>query len=237
MNAHMLFCPHPARSCGARNLWIHDRRRDRYRCTVCRRTFTPRTGTPLAHPHTPAAIVTQVVTLVSHGCPIPAIEAAFALDRRTVRCWVTAAGQHAERVHQHHVLQPRDLQHVQADEVRVRTQGGIVWMVMAVMVTTRLWLGGVVSPQRERDRTLITALLTPVQRSAQITRRLLLVTDGLQVCSTVTARVLRQPQRRGDSGRPRLRAGPGGVLVQVTKQSRPGVWQPWSKLDLRRGRR
>ncbi|MCC9077581.1 hypothetical protein FKZ61_015880 [Litorilinea aerophila] len=37
-----------------------------------------------------------------------------------------------------------DLGHVQADEIKVKTQGGSAWMAMALMVSSRLWLGGVV---------------------------------------------------------------------------------------------
>ncbi len=88
MNAQSLCCPNsacPATGHAAQgNLWIHDRRRSRYRCTVCRCTVTARTGTPLAAKHTAPEIISRVVALVSHGCPIAALEAAFDLDRRTV---------------------------------------------------------------------------------------------------------------------------------------------------------
>ena len=43
------------------------------------------------------------------------------------------------------VEQPRDLGQVQADALRIQKQGGIVWMALAVMVKTRVWLGGEVS--------------------------------------------------------------------------------------------
>ena len=96
MNAQSLFCPNSAcpatGQVGQDNLWIHDRQRGRYRCTVCRHTFTARTGTPLAHKQTAPETISRVVALVSHGCPISAIEAAFDRDRRTVRRWVTEAG-------------------------------------------------------------------------------------------------------------------------------------------------
>ena len=239
MNAQSLFCPNSA--CPATGqvaeakLSIHDRRRGRYRCTVCRRTFTARTGTPLAAKQTAPEIINRVVALVSHGCPITAIEAAFDLDRRTVRRWVTEAGNHAERIHQHHVLQPRDIQHVQADEVRVKLQGTIVWMAMAVVATTHLWLGGSVS--RQRNLALITALLTLIQRSTVVIKRLLLVTDGLRHYRTAAQRVFRQPQRRGQRGRPRLRRWPGLVLVQVVKMSQRNVWRPWSRTLIRQGKR
>ena len=41
--------------------------------------------------------------------------------------------------------------HVQADEMRVRLQQGMVWMAMALMVSARLWLGGVVGAHRDKD--------------------------------------------------------------------------------------
>ena len=76
------------------------------------------------------------------------------------------------------MFQPRDIQHVQADELRVKLQGTIVWMALAVVATTHLWMGGVVRPKR--DLALITALMTLIQRSTVAIKRLLLVTDGLR---------------------------------------------------------
>ena len=64
------------------------------------------------------------------------------LQAQTVREWVAAAGAHAEAVHHAEVVQPRDLVQVQADEIHVKTQAGVLWMAMAMMVSTRLWLGG-----------------------------------------------------------------------------------------------
>jgi hypothetical protein len=46
----------------------------------------------------------------------------------------------------------------------VKTQGGIVWMAMAVMVSTRLWLGGAISPSR--DTRLIRRLVDLVRACA-----------------------------------------------------------------------
>jgi transposase-like protein len=51
--------------------------------------------------------VTTVLTLLSHGCPTQVIVAAFGLDERTVAAWLTRAGQHCQRVHQHLVQQAR----------------------------------------------------------------------------------------------------------------------------------
>jgi len=45
--------------------------------------------------------------------------------------WQRYAGQHCEAVREHLVQQPRDLGQVQAEEIRVKMQGGIVWLAMA----------------------------------------------------------------------------------------------------------
>ena len=78
-------------------------------------------------------------------------------------------------MHEYLVEQPRDLGQVQADELRVKKQGGIVWMALAMMVKTRLWLGGEVSEQR--DMALIRRLVERVKRCAA-RRPLLVCTDG-----------------------------------------------------------
>ena len=59
------------------------------------------------------------------------------------------AGRQGQAVQECLVERPRDLGQVQADELRVKKQGGIVWMALAMMVKTRLWLGGEVSEQRD----------------------------------------------------------------------------------------
>lgn len=82
----------------------------------------------------------------------------------------------AEAVRHAEVVQPRDLVQVQADEIHVKTQAGVLWMALALMVSTRLWLGGAVSPRRDRD--LITGLVALVAACASY-GSLLFVSDGL----------------------------------------------------------
>src|SRR5947209_6108163 len=142
MNPHAVFCPNP--DCPARgridagNIWIHARTPPRYRCTACGKTFSERAGTPFYRRSTAEAIITLVVTLVAHGCPLAAIVAAFGVQRETVCAWVDAAGRQGEAVHRHLVCQPRDLGAVQADEIRVKQQGRVVWVALALQVATRL---------------------------------------------------------------------------------------------------
>lgn len=73
-------------------------------------------------------MVVQVVTLLAaYGCPIQAIVAAFGLVARTVARWQQQAVHYCQSVHKHLVLgTPQDLSQVQAHELRVRLQGGVV---------------------------------------------------------------------------------------------------------------
>lgn len=212
------FCPNidcPARGqLGEDNIRIHCHKRHRYRCTVCKKSFSARSGTIFFRRRTEEQLITQVVTLVSHGCPIPAIEAAFALQAQTVREWIDAAGAHAEAVHHSVVVQPRDLQQVQADEVHVKTQAGVLWMAMALMVSTRLWLGGAVSAHR--DRALIGRLVAIVAGCAQY-GPLLFVSDGLATYIDTVRKAFRTRQC-GTGGRPRLLIWPDLTVAQVVKQ-------------------
>lgn len=213
------FCPKascPARGqAGKGTITIHSQKDQRYRCSVCRSTFSARQGTIFYRRRTDEEVMMLVVTLVAHGCPVAAIEAALGLQGRTVRGWVEAAGQHCERVHQEQVVHPRDLGQGQADEIRAKIQGGVLWLAMAVAVPTRLWLGGVVS--RERDKQLIRHLTTLIAACAQ-PGLLLISVDGLASYVDAVCRAFRSPQPTGRVGRPCLVPWPGVVLGQVLKQ-------------------
>ena len=185
-------------------------------CQTCGRTFATTVGTPFYRLHTAADLVTLVLTLLCHGCPPQAIVAAFGLDERTVAAWLARAGRHCQHVHAHLVQQGQgDLQHVQADELWVKLVGQRVWMALALAAPTRLWLGGAISPQR--DRALITALVQQVRACA---RRLdlLVCVDGLSSYVTAFRRVFRDPVYTGRRGRPRLVLAAGFQLGQVVKQ-------------------
>ena len=199
---------------GEGNIRSHSRQRARYRCTVCSKTFSARAGTIFFLRRIDADTITRVGTLVSHGCPIPAIEAAYGIQDQTVRGWMDAAGGYCEAVHHAPVVQPRDLQQVQADEIRVTTQAGVLWVALAMMVSTRLWLGGAVSATR--DRALNGRVVALVAACAAWGPRLF-VTDGLPTYRDVVRRAFRTRQP-GTRGRPRLVGWPDLVIAQVVKQ-------------------
>ncbi len=219
MDPTQAFCPNldcPARGQrGKGNIGIHSRKERRFRCWQCGKTFAATKGTMWYRLRTTAEEVRIVITLLAHGCPLQAIVAAYGLDERTVARWLARAGSQSQAVHEYLVEQPRALGQVQADELRVKRQGGVVWMAMAMMVSTRLWLGGVVSERR--DLPLIRALLARVRRCA-LARALLFCTDGL--CSYVRAirETFREPLHTGQPGRPRWRAWKNILIAQVIKR-------------------
>ena len=138
MDPATIFCPNlacPARGqTGQGNIRIHSCKDQRFMCTECHKTFSATTGTALYRLRTSAETVSLVVTLLAHGCPLQAIVVAFGLmSGRWRRGWARA-GRQGQAVQEHLVEQPRDLGQVQADEIRVKTQGGLVWMALAMMV-------------------------------------------------------------------------------------------------------
>ena len=87
MNPQGVWCPNaacPTRGqVGAGNIGVHRLQEQRYRCTVCCKTFGARTGTLFHRRRTDEQTITQVIPLLSWGCPSVAIEHAWhpSLDR------------------------------------------------------------------------------------------------------------------------------------------------------------
>jgi transposase-like protein/IS1 family transposase len=219
MDPTTTFCPHlacPARGqSGQGNIGIHSRKDRRFMCTQCRKTFSVTQGTAFSRLRTLPETVVLVVTLLAHGCPVQAMVAAFGFDERTVADWCARSGRQGQAVQASLVEQPRDLGPVQADAIRVKKQGALVWMALAMMVQTRLWLGGEVSEQR--DMALIRRLIARVQHCAAH-RPLLVCTDGLVSYVRAIRETFREPAYTGKGGRPRLRPWRNVLLAQVVKR-------------------
>ena len=174
---------------------MHGRTRPRYQCKTCGRTFSAKAGTALEGLRKPREQIVIVMTLLAYGCPLQAIVHAFDLDERTVASWRDRAGKQCERVHQAIVEQGKlDLLHVQADEIRVKARGMIAWMGLAMMVSTRLWLAGVVS--QRRDSALADTLLQQVRRCCQKMCELLICTDGWAAYPNSIGRAFREKVKR-----------------------------------------
>ena len=166
MNLEQLFCPNidcPARGqVGQGNIGSHSQKEKRCLCKECGKSFTVTKGTLFYRLRTDPKTVMCVIVLLANGCPLQAVVKAFGFDERTVKSWWLRAGTQCAGVHNHLIGQSRlDLQQVQADEIKAKVQGGYLWLAMAIMVPTRLWLGGVISPRR--DKVLIQALANQIR--------------------------------------------------------------------------
>lgn len=221
MNLEQLFCPNidcPARGqVGKGNIHLHSQKEKRCRCDVCEKTFAVTKGTLLYRLKTDPKMVMIVIVLLAYGCPIPAIVKAFGYDERTIKSWQQRAGAHCQQLHEHLVCgQKWDLGQVQADEIKAKVQGGYLWMAMSIMVSTRLWLGGVISPKR--DRQLIGQLAALIQ-SLALCRPLLLAVDGLPSYIKAFQRAFRSKMPRwGQSGRATLVVWADIAIVRLIKQ-------------------
>lgn len=220
MNPRTSFCHNPACSAsgkvGLGNITMHSQKERRYRCSRCGKTFAATKGTAFYRVQTDPEIVALVVTLLSLGCPPQAIVGAFGLDERTVARWQLAAGQHGERMHEHWTKEhPVDVRHAQADELWVKTVGRRLWMGMAIAVSSRLWLGGVIG--EARDRPFLRAVVSLIRRAARHPA-ILICTDGLAGYVSAVRFVFRRPVYTGEPGRPPLEAEKGWLMGQVIKQ-------------------
>jgi transposase-like protein len=207
-------CPARGKS-GENNIVVHSRKEARYKCIVCGKTFAGSRGTPFYRLHRDPELFTRVATLLAYGCPPQAIVVAFGLDERTVAVWQGRSGKHCQQVHARLVEKPRDLVHIQMDEIRAKLQGHVLWLAMAIMVSTRLWLGGTVSHQR--DEHLITRLVEKV-RACALARSLLICVDGFSAYVSAVWKVFRSPLPDGNRGRPQLIHWPDIHIGQVIKQ-------------------
>jgi transposase-like protein len=224
MDALQVFCPN--QHCKARgqigqgNIVIHGRKRPRYRCKTCGKTFCAQAGTMFEGLRKPKALIVIVVTLLAYGCPLQAIVHAFELDERTVANWRDRAGKHCQQIHRAVVQQGQlDLIHVQADEIRVKGCKMLAWMGLAIMVSTRLWLGGVV--QVTRDRRLADRLLSQVRACCQPLCALLVCTDGWSAYPGSIRRAFREKVKQtAGRGRACLQAWPDVLIATVIKRTK-----------------
>ena len=205
MDPARTFCPQLA--CAARGptgqgtIGIHARQEQRFICTECRKTCTATKGPALYRLRTAAETVRLVVTLRAHGCPLQALVVACGYAERTVAGWLARAGGQGQTVQEPLVEHPRALGQVPADESRVKAQGRSVWLALAMMVCTCVWLADEVSAPRARP--LMRRLMARV-RSCALPRPWLFCTDGWCSSRRAMRETLRDPQAAGPPGRPRL---------------------------------
>lgn len=224
MNLENIFCPNndcPARGqSGKGNIHSHSLKEQRCRCSECGKTFAITKGTPFYRLRTDQQIVTWVIILLTYGCPLQAIVKAFGLDERTVKDWYQRAGTHCEMIHDHVIGQAKfDMKQVQMDEIKAKIYSGYIWIAMAIMVGPRLWLGGELSPTR--NKTLLRRLTDRV-RSMALCRPILFAVDGLPGYVSAIGESFRSKiPRGGQPGRSKLISWSAIGIVQVIKRRKP----------------
>lgn len=228
MNLQAVFCPNPG--CrdkyvkGKGNIISHGQKRPRCKCTSCGRTFAYTRGTPFFGLRSEVSEIVCVVTLVAYGCPVAAIVAAFERDERTIAHWLQRCGHHAEVFHHQH-MQPLDLQQVQVDELWLHIHKQVMWLAMAVAVGSRLWLGAVCRPRR--DKQLARQIITCVYNWAQ-QLPLVIAFDGWSAYPKACSHLFREPIFTGRVGSPRKQPWACLNLVQLVKyQNQRWLMKRW----------
>ncbi len=95
----------------------------------------------------------------------------------------------------------------------------IIWMALAMEVTTRLWLAGVVS--QHRDRALIDQLFQHVRASCQFMQGLLVCTDGFAAYPKSIVRAFREKVKKHvGRGRCSFEAWPDLCIATVIKHTK-----------------
>lgn len=246
VDASTQFCPNV--ECKSRgligqgNIVSHGSKRPRYKCRTCGKTFSANAGTALTGLRKPTELIVLVITLLAYGCPIQAIVHAFGLDERTVANWQYRAGKHCESVHKEKIERGvLELMHVQADEIWIKMRGAVVWVALAIMVPTRLWIAGGVSKKRDSD--LIDRLMEQVRRCCKAMTAILICTDGFAAYPKSILRAFREkvknPYGIGASRKevwPRLYIGTvikytvKRRVIEVVRWMTHGQWRKAKKL-------
>jgi transposase-like protein len=128
VNPYERFCHNrKCRACGRQgeeHIVIHSKKERRYRYKRHSRTFSATKGTMLYRTHKPKELVSTVIPLLAHGCPLQAICTAFGLDERTVARWEKETRMHCRGVHEHAVEAGRvELGPEYMSQSRRRTRG------------------------------------------------------------------------------------------------------------------
>jgi transposase-like protein/IS1 family transposase len=223
VDASKLFCPNvecPSRGLiGQGNIVSHGSKRPRGKCKTCNKTFSTRRGTVLEGIRKPEELFVIVILLLAYGCPTQAIVHAFGLDERTVASWQYRAGKHCESVHKEKIERGiLELMHVQADEIWIKMRGAVVWVALAIMVPTRLWIAGEVSKKRDSD--LIDRLMEQVRRCCKAMTAILICTDGFAAYPKSIVRAFREKMKNPYGiGAPRKEVWPRVYIGTVIKHT------------------
>jgi IS1 family transposase len=116
----------------------HKRIPDLY-CQARKHKVTVRRHTALYRLKTPSARVAEALTFLAEGAAVSVLERTWGIGEGTLRTWLTRAGLHAVKLHDH-FFQQLKLQHVQLGELwaNVRQKSHEVWVWTSMEVTTKI---------------------------------------------------------------------------------------------------
>ena len=214
MKPELQTCPYCG---GIERIGIHSRKKRRYKCHNCNRTFTETKGTVFYGLHYPTWVVVLVLTLLARGCPVQAIVVAFVIDERTVCAWLERAGSHGKSIQENLVCNGKiELAQIQADELCVKTQKGKVWMATAMDVFSRLFIWGEVS--KERTRSMILRVMEKVKAAAKDSKAVILfAVDGFRAYPKAIFKTFYTKIYTGKRGRPSHKIWENIHIAQVVK--------------------
>lgn len=214
LDPKLFLCPH----CGEEErIGVHNHKENLLKCHNCKRCFSVTKGTVFENLHYPIWVVTLILRLLANGCPKAAIAAGFFIDVRSMTAWQAKGGKQGKRIQEELVCNGQvELGQVQADELRVKTQLGVVWMATAMCVFSRLFIWGEVSTRR--DKHLVRRLFDRVAQAARSAAEPVLVAvDGFAAYPKAIRGALHTKLRTGRVGRPRHLSWPNTHIVQVVK--------------------
>jgi hypothetical protein len=108
-------------------------------CQACSRKFTVRRHNVLYRLKTRSGPVAEALALLAEGVEVSVLERVWGIDEGTLRRWLTRAGLHAAKLHEH-FFQGLNCRHIQSDELwaNVRQESQEVWVWAAMEVTTKI---------------------------------------------------------------------------------------------------
>ena len=212
-------CPHlacPARGqTGQGTMGLHACKDTRCICTECPKPCRATQGTACERLRTSAEPGRLVGTRLAHGCPRHALGVALGAAERPVAGWGARGGAQGQAVQEPLVEPPRAVGQGQAEEVRVKKQGAMVWRALARRVRPRLGRAGEGSARRAMA--LRRGRRERGRRGARPRPRV-----GCPAGRIASGRAGREtwraPGPAGASGRPRGRPWRHRCLAQVVKR-------------------
>ena len=153
-------------------------RRRRYRCTVCRGTFSTNTGTAYKGLRCARREFDQVASLRVEGVNISATARVTGHSRNTIARWLERASTAAERFNDR-MLSDFDLIELQADELCtfIGNKSTTVWLFATIEVSSRLWAGSVLGRRSDQNAR---AVINDVIRRGRVGGSPLIATDGFE---------------------------------------------------------